>query len=316
VDRKKHCGCCVNGKQIEIDPYDDRVVPRIISGCLHCPLLFMAKHMEAKDIKIDPVEKTIEMDFNCPEKYVEPNVFYDRVVEMVVGNNIIKVDGIEYDVGASTRIIDGKTHIPTEQVLKAFGFLTKWENENELHFSRWNYEDKEKKVVHAGTITVGEKSYTVDGETYEMDNPAVVIESNLFTATAVISHFGTKLEWNGATKTIIFTMPVPEDSIVDLINPNIVTRTAQMWMVSLESNEDKSGLILVDGKEYVASGNITIINGRTFAPVKTVALAFGADVSWDENEEQMVIEMSRIDADNAIASIRVVVQAGGKRIHC
>ena len=104
----------VDGEQIEIDPYDDRVVPRIVNGYLHCPLLFLAKHMEAKNIKIDPIEKTIEMDFNCPEKYVEPNVFYDRVVEMVVDSNIIKVDGIEYDVGVSTRIIDGKIHVPTE----------------------------------------------------------------------------------------------------------------------------------------------------------------------------------------------------------
>lgn len=105
----------------------------------------------------------------------------------------------------------------------------------------------------------------IDGKAIETDvAPQIIDNRTMVPVRAIFEGVGANVDWDSDTKTITGSML--GINVVMVLNSNVVT---------------------VDGKEVTMDCAPVVIDGRTLAPARYVAEAFGCSVEWD-NENKAV----------------------------
>ena len=113
----------------------------------------------------------------------------------------VTIDGVAVDFeGQPPTIVEGRTLVPVRGVFEALGFTVDWEQETQTAtLSDDNY------VV---IISIGSDVFTTNGEEFELDVPAQIIEGRtLLPIRAVLESVGFDVDWDGVTSTVVVTTP-------------------------------------------------------------------------------------------------------------
>ena len=112
-------------------------------------------------------------------------------------------------------------------------------------------------------------SVVLDGKTMAFDVPPQLMnDRTMVPLSAIFEAMGAKVDWNGDTQTVTGT----KDSTVVVLVIGSTSPTINGNVVTI----DQPGVI---------------IEGRTLAPLRFVAEAFGGDVAWDGNTQTASITM-------------------------
>lgn len=115
----------------------------------------------------------------------------------------------------------------------------------------------------------------VNGEDITFEDPEalpkIINERTMLAARAFYEKIGAKVEWNGKDRTV--TVSKDNDKIV----------------LKIDSNK-----ALVNGKEVKLDSPATIINDKTYIPVRFVSEAFGYKVKYDANEGMPIVDIFNI----------------------
>lgn len=296
-----------NGTKLKFVENDPSVTVKLIDNILYVPMFPIIKLMDAYDIKLDPFNLTIDMTFDCPEEYFAPDEMVTRNLSMTLDTNIITVDSVDFHVRCGLRLLDQKTYLPVEFVLKGFGLKTQWEGDQKLHFYKWNYKNPKKKSQKFGTIIVGTDEIIIEDESKKLSAQTKMEDGILYIAPGFMQFFEVKTFWNGQTKTISFEMDVPADAVNGLSNQDITQRWVKFFIKGTE--EGDGDYLLVNGEEYAAKPMI-FSNGSTMIPIKYFAQAFGGDFAWKPEKKEMVIEMKISAGNGEFRNTRAVFHEG------
>lgn len=115
----------------------------------------------------------------------------------------------------------------------------------------------------------------VNGEDITFEDPEalpkIINDRTMLSARAFYEKIGAKVEWNGKDRTV--TVSKDNDKIV----------------LKIDSNK-----ALVNGKEVKLDSPATIINDKTYIPVRFVSEAFGYKVKYDANEGMPIVDIFNI----------------------
>lgn len=115
----------------------------------------------------------------------------------------------------------------------------------------------------------------VNGEDITFEDPEalpkIINERTMLASRAFYEKIGAKVEWNGKDRTV--TVSKDNDKIV----------------LKIDSNK-----ALVNGKEVKLDSPATIINDKTYIPVRFVSEAFGYKVKYDANEGMPIVDIFNI----------------------
>lgn len=114
------------------------------------------------------------------------------------------------------------------------------------------------------------KIYVDGNRIYSDADPVIISGRTLVPIRAVAEAMGCTVDWNNYTRTVRIQRG---DMTVDVIVDD--TTILKMWGGSFQ--------------EIHADVPATIMNGRTFVPVRAVSEAFGAKVDWDVNTKSVLI---------------------------
>lgn len=109
---------------------------------------------------------------------------------------------------------ENRTQVPIRFISEEIGTDVSWEPETE----RVTIEEKERVIQ----LTIGEKRYTVDGQTMEIDTaPQIVNKRTMVPIRFVVDGLGQDVDWDGETRTVAITKEriLKED---ELLNASIV----------------------------------------------------------------------------------------------
>ncbi len=298
-----------NGDTYKFAENDSSVTVKLIGGVLYMPMFPVVRFMDAYDVKLDPIKMTIDMTFDCPEEYSPLDEMVTRKVSLTLDKDIIIVDGQDYKVGCGLRLFGDSTYLPVEFLLKGFGLKAVWEDENNLHFFKWNYKNPKKKSAKFVTVVVGDDKIDVGGESRKLRAPSKMEDGILYVTLDFMQIFEVQTVWDSASKTISFEMDVPADAINGLQNTETVKRSAKFFLKGTQQGDDE--IMMLDGLEYVGKP-LVISGGSTMLPIKYFAQAFGGDYAWKPEKDEMVIEMKKSAGNGEFVDIRAVFHTGEK----
>ena len=127
----------------------------------------------------------------------------------------VTIDGVQVEFAdQGPAIVDGRTLVPVRGVFEALGFEVDWDQDTltaTLTASRdvvlWAFEEQYNTM---GTndieviITVGNSVFTTNGEEYELEVPAQLIEGRtMLPIRAVLESVGHFVDWDGDTSTVV-----------------------------------------------------------------------------------------------------------------
>ena len=114
-------------------------------------------------------------------------------------------------------------------------------------------------------------SVTLDGNYIEFDvHPQIINGRTMVPIRAIFEKMGAVVEWDGNTSSAICTKG---DTVVKM-----TVNSMDMYINNQLTKMDISPVV---------------IDGRTLAPARYVAEAFGADVQWDQNNNAVIITSSK-----------------------
>lgn len=117
------------------------------------------------------------------------------------------------------------------------------------------------------TMTIGSKTYTVDGETRTMDTAPFIYQQRTFVPIAFIAlALGASVRWN------------PQEQEV------IISKGGRILSMRIGRRE-----YLLNGKPYQMDTAPFIRDQRTQVPISFVSLALGCKVAWVEKEKKVLI---------------------------
>ena len=114
------------------------------------------------------------------------------------------------------------------------------------------------------------KIYVDGNRIYSDADPVIISERTLVPIRAVAEAMGCTVNWDSYTRTVRIQRG---DMTVDVIVDD--TTILKMWGGGVQ--------------EIHADVPATIINSRTFVPIRVVSEAFGAKVDWDANTKSVII---------------------------
>ena len=128
-------------------------------------------------------------------------------------------------------------------------------------------------VIHKVIFTIGEKNSRVFGKLQEND-VAPIIRSNrtMLPARAVAESLGGTVGWDENNKAVTVNGKNKNGEDVSLV---------------INIGSDKA---YVNGEAVTLDSPAFIENNRTYTPVRFIAENLGADVSWDEDNQRVILE--------------------------
>ena len=155
---------------------------------------------------------------------------------------------------------NGRTQVPVRFVSEALGAQVNWDSIAKKVTVTFN----SKKV----SLTIGSKGYEVDGQSFQMDTFALLVESRTFVPLRFVSEaLGAEVVWEKSTKTVyiniekgVSPIAVPSDTTTyyDEIAFNNVKDVDTYGRISVEKSKefvlnlaDQLSLVKEDGKYYI-----------------------------------------------------------------
>ncbi len=115
----------------------------------------------------------------------------------------------------------------------------------------------------------------VDGDSVTLDVPPQIVSGRTMVPIRIISeNLGAGVLWDGTEKKIT----------INLINPSGNQTSVEMWV--------NKNTARVNGKEINLDAPPTVIDSRTLVPVRFITEAFGANVSWNQDDRTVTIVYS------------------------
>ena len=122
------------------------------------------------------------------------------------------------------------------------------------------------------TVTINDNPIDFD------QTPIIIDDRTLVPLRAIFEALGATVEWDGDTQT--------------------VTSEYNGIKIKLTIGDDK---IYINGKENEIDASAQLIDGTTYVPIRAVAEAFNADVSWDGESKTVIIKTNDAVINNTTA---------------
>ncbi|KNY30098.1 leucine-rich repeat protein [Pseudobacteroides cellulosolvens] len=161
-------------------------------------------------------------------------------------------------------IQDGRTLVPIRAISDALGATTTWDSATRTI--------TEKKGGITCVMHLGDKKYTVNGETKTMDVPAQSIGGRTLVPARVIAEvFGADVQWDVATRTVTIALDAASDPVSPTVNTvgNTSGNLANVGLVAQQG--DWIYYVSFNGKDYTlnkmktdGSGKKTLLYGNIF----------------------------------------------------
>lgn len=117
------------------------------------------------------------------------------------------------------------------------------------------------------TMQIGSLTVDISGDKVQNDvAPIIVNNRTMLPIRVVAENLGANVYWNDDKKTVEIS---DEDTQIEIV---------------IESNK-----AIVNGKTLTIDSPATIINNRTYVPIRFVAENLGAEVDWNNDSKEMVI---------------------------
>ncbi|MCL2217516.1 MAG: copper amine oxidase N-terminal domain-containing protein [Defluviitaleaceae bacterium] len=126
---------------------------------------------------------------------------------MVLADNgiTVTIDGqaVEFPGGQGPVIVDSRTLVPIRGVFEALGFEVDWDGDTQTAvITNADYELR---------ITINEDVFTVNGVNYTLDVHAQLIGGRTMVPIRLpLEAVGIDLDWDGDTRTVLITVPIPD----------------------------------------------------------------------------------------------------------
>lgn len=136
-------------------------------------------------------------------------------VPVLAGNDItVKIDGKIIDFDVPPQLINNRTMVPLRAIFEALGASVEWNGETQTVTST-----KDKTTI---SLTINSTLMVVNGKDVALDSPACLIDGRTLVPVRAISEaFGTTVEWNGKTSTVLLTNKInPYTALKDWILKN------------------------------------------------------------------------------------------------
>lgn len=125
-------------------------------------------------------------------------------------------------------------------------------------------------VINHPKAIVNDKEYWIDSTNHTI-TPVILPPGRTFVPIRFISEaFGAEVGWDGSTQTVRIYLPGKDVRITLQINNKIA--------------KVGNNVVTLDAPP-------SILNGRTFVPLRFIAEAFGAQILWDGTKQQITIEL-------------------------
>ena len=169
---------------------------------------------------------------------------------------------------------------PTKEGFIFGGWYTDKELKNKYDFSAkvtggftlyaaWTEDNPTNQII----LTIGENDAQVFGETKTNDvAPKIVNDRTMLPARFVAENLGAAVEWN------------EKDELVTITGKNL--KTGEDVTILIKINSD---IAYVNEKEVKLDSAAFIENDRTYTPIRFISEELGADVTWVESEQKVVI---------------------------
>ena len=163
---------------------------------------------------------------------------------------ILNGQKLEFDV--PPQLMNDRTMVPMRAIFEALDTTVYWNESNETVSA---YSSVSGTIV----LPIGGTTATVNGEAYELDQPAVLKDGRtLVPIRFVAESLGATVGWDDATKTITSTKG---DTTIKLTIDNPT--------------------MYVNDKAVTLDSPACLVNNRTLVPARAVAEGLGCDVGWD-----------------------------------
>ena len=169
---------------------------------------------------------------------------------------------------------------PTKEGFIFGGWYTDKELKNKYDFSAkvtggftlyaaWTEDNTTNQII----LTIGENDAQVFGETKTNDVvPKIVNDRTMLPARFVAENLGATVEWN------------EKDELVTITGKNL--KTGEDVTILIKINSD---IAYVNEKEVKLDSAAFIENDRTYTPIRFISEELGADVTWVESEQKVII---------------------------
>ena len=169
---------------------------------------------------------------------------------------------------------------PTKEGFIFGGWYTDKELKNKYDFSAkvtggftlyaaWTEDNPTNQII----LTIGENDAQVFGETKTNDvAPKIVNDRTMLPARFVAENLGAAVEWN------------KKDELVTITGKNL--KTGEDVTILIKINSD---IAYVNEKEVKLDSATFIENDRTYTPIRFISEELGADVTWVEGEQKVII---------------------------
>ncbi len=162
----------------------------------------------------------------------------------------IIVDGETLDPDVPPVIQEGRTMVEMRSVFEALGARLFWDGE-----TRTVTATREGLVL---SLTIGETTAFVQGETHELDVPAYLTQGRtIIPARFAAESLGAEVSWDGATRTVTITTAEKEYTVIPQKEVEVIPEEIQswiedsrrIWLAQEKSHEDALYILVTYGEK-------------------------------------------------------------------
>lgn len=203
----------------------------------------------------------------------------------------VNINGEEMDFDQPAVLMNYRTMVPVRGVFEKVGASLSWNNTTKTAVIK-----KEDTVV---SMTVGEETATVNGETKTLDAPATIINSRTMIPLRFVGEaIGATIKWDSASRTAYIST---QDSAEE---PE--KETPEEPKEEPSSNGDTIVNLTKDGQAMNIQPEARIQNSTTIAPLTDLLEDHDAHYGWKENSLHVTFEGHEIvltkNSDQAIVN--------------
>lgn len=209
-------------------------------------------------------------------------------IPVMANDNItVKIDGQQIAFDVQPQIINSRTMVPLRAIFEALGATVDWNSETQTVTST-----KNNTTI---SLTINSPTMYVNGMAVTLDSPAcIIVDRTLVPVRAISEAFGTNVDWDGSTSTVIINTPVhssthPKSSL-----------TLKKEEVEVKVKPSGDMLIFENKSSYPCTLNGAVVNGEIVVNVSDVIINPG-------ERKQVYCELIRKGANNGLNSYGYVV---------
>jgi murein tripeptide amidase MpaA len=190
----------------------------------------------------------------------------------------VVINGVETNFDQPALLMNYRTMVPVRGVFEELGASLSWNNTT-----------KTAVIKKAGTVvslTVGNKTATVNGKSYTLDAPATIINSRTLIPLRFVGEaIGASVKWESSTRTAYITSQEQPEAEPDPV-PEEDKNSGNETLVDIIINDEKINF----------SPDARIKNSTTIAPLVDLLKEQGANYKWEDgslvvtfNDNQIIL---------------------------